>query len=178
MLHTDPPCEPSPSFLCLRCFPDVSESISLPFWLITALEHLRVRPIPDTWQEPSSPWRSQHWCAGRDSSCKGKGNFSTLQKKRGLLQSNLVGRAWHGAPRAGSTHRTQHGLALPGLSQVLMGKDIPSYTSLARSWDLTENSFGKPFVYKTNMIKIYGNDNKEEHCLFPQLQYFSPWQEM
>lgn len=36
------------------------------------------------------------------------------------------------------TYRTHQGLSLPGLSQVLMGKQFLSYPSSASSWDDTK----------------------------------------
>lgn len=71
------------------------------------------------------------------------------------------------------THWSQHGLSTPGLGDV---QTHPVLHILSQLLGLTENSFGKSFPCKTNMMKIC--DNKEELCLFSQFQYCSPWQVM
>lgn len=108
MLNTDHLYESPSSFLCLRHFCDVSKGISHHFWLIsdfrrlqgdTHARHLAGRH-PLLGEDSTTPTGVQEW----DSSCKGKANFSTLQRKQGLLQSNLMGPGWHRDYRAGNTH--------------------------------------------------------------------------
>lgn len=108
MLNTDHLYEPSSSFLCLRCFLDVSKSIPHPFWLISDFRRPQseTRPrhlassCPLLGEDSTTPTHVQEWVF----SYEGKANFSTLQRKQGLLQSNLMGAAWHRGYRAGNTH--------------------------------------------------------------------------